>query len=66
LIRYWNLAEEGPMTGFEGVIAVVPGSEGRGSVITWDATFECHEALEWAMWEGMRATCQQALDVLAG
>jgi ketosteroid isomerase-like protein len=35
----------GPMSNYRATLAVHPGRDGRGSLIVWDATFDCDEAL---------------------
>jgi hypothetical protein len=50
-----------PMRNYRALLAVHPGHDGHGSLITWDATFDCDEALEAELQSNIQGTYEFGL-----
>lgn len=63
--RYRILEPAGPMVNFEGVLAVGPNPAAPGSLITWDASFDCEEAMASVLTDAIAGTYKSGLAGLA-
>jgi hypothetical protein len=64
-VRYRVLDETGMLRHYEGVLAVAPGRGGAGALVTWDASFECDEALKETLCQNIGTSFEQGLAGLA-
>jgi hypothetical protein len=63
-LRYRVLDQTGTMLDYEGVLAVAPDPGGHGSIITWDATFQCDPAIEETLVHSVESSFEQGLAAL--
>lgn len=60
LMRY-RVIDQSMMRNYEAVLAVVPDPGGKGSLITWDASFDCDEALAQPLTEAIGTSFEKGL-----